>query len=275
MYPELSFSLFGTSYTIFSYDLFAVLAILSVITLTPLSFLRAKKPFFKGLALSCVLLIIFVVGSRLLNYFINPIQYGDNFALTTIDFKGFSLYGGLILSGLALPFVSKAFGIKSLEAADRLTLPCGIAFILSRMGCFLNGCCAGKSTKSILGVTFPLRKAEKLIIDKLPFSFGFDQIRVYPTQLFELIIAALGLFLIPTLSKRFGLKTGSTAILYAMWFTAMRLGVLPLRSLPYAPFVVDVFYPVIYVTIILFCLALFCKINLKTKSPNDKTKMPE
>lgn len=262
MHPEFLLSISGSAYTVRAYDAFSILAMLSVMLLAP-PLLRCKG--FKtgmSLAITAVLLVAFLVGARLLNYAANPMQYGGLLKAWSWSFAGFSLYGGLVAAGLVLLILSSVFRCRMWAAADALVLPAGMAFSLAKIGCFLNGCCAGKATDSVLGVTFPAEIKETELLGRLLwFTDKAETIQVWPTQLFELGLALLGLSVILPLVRRLNLAEGSAALMYAIWFTAARWMVLPFRLLPYSLFITEVFYPVLYGTIILVCGVLLHRRN--------------
>jgi phosphatidylglycerol:prolipoprotein diacylglycerol transferase len=269
MHPELLFSVFGVSYTVRSYDAFAVLAMISVLLLAPPLLWRAGLKTFKGLLFTVILLAVFLAGARLLNRAVNPLQYGDLLPVWSGSFTGFSLYGGLMAGGFLLPVLSYAFRCRLWAAADALVLPAGVAFALARIGCFLNGCCMGKATDSVLGITFPVTESETELLGRLLwFVDGPEVVSVWPVQLFELTLALLGLAIVMPLSRKLRLAEGSAALMYAMWFSTARWAVLPLRSLPYSQFITDLFYPMLYCAIIVACgWMLYCRNNKRTFRP--------
>ncbi|HOO29255.1 MAG TPA: hypothetical protein PLU43_12385, partial [Lachnospiraceae bacterium] len=75
---------------------------------------------------------------------------------------------------------------------------------------------------------------------------------VYPTKLFEASLALIGLIPIIRiyLFRKKRIQKGVCFLLYAVWFSAMRLAVLPLRSFPYEAVITHVFYPALYLTVI-------------------------
>lgn len=59
-----------------------------------------------------------------------------------------SLMGGLV-AGVLILALYVGLGKRSLSRlADCFLLPAGMAIILLKLSCFLNGCCCGKSTDS-------------------------------------------------------------------------------------------------------------------------------
>ncbi len=80
---------------------------------------------------------------------------------------------------------------------------------------------------------------------------------VHLTQLYELLLALLGIPLCLFIVKKSRAKTGGLFFLYAVWFCTMRLIVHPLRDLPYSLLVREVIYPVLYYVLIVFGIFLF------------------
>jgi phosphatidylglycerol:prolipoprotein diacylglycerol transferase len=68
---------------------------------------------------------------------------------------GMVFYGGLVGGGLAvLAYVLvRRLPVPQVADAAALALPLGSA--IGRVGCFLNGCCGGRETAGLFGVTFP------------------------------------------------------------------------------------------------------------------------
>lgn len=115
-------------------------------------------------------------------------------------------YGQLIRMGtgrrtaasfMALYISSYRLKADFLELMDRLIFSFLLSYFIMKIGCFLNGCCYGKMTKSAFSVPLPLR--EQATLDASPLIsqfFGSPELRVYPAQLMEasaaiLIIAAV------------------------------------------------------------------------------------
>jgi len=153
-----------------------------------------------------------------------------------------------------------------LPLLDAIVVPAALAFALARVGCFLNGCCYGVFTDSVWGMEFPVKGGAQETLNSL---FPFIGISIpasrYPTQLFELVLALLGL--VPTLIFGRRLKDGSMFLLYGAWFSAMRLAILPLRSLPYDDIVTNAVYPALYLTLTALGIAALVLLNKKGVKP--------
>jgi phosphatidylglycerol:prolipoprotein diacylglycerol transferase len=136
--------------------------------------------------------------------------------------SGFVLYGGLILGfvgGVVYGFIRKR---PILLHADIVapSILLGIAF--GRIGCFLNGCCFGKTTEFFLGVPYPRDTPpyNKQLQDK---AIDFDWTWSKPVHAVQLYEAAAMIALFFVLSKLWqknpkpGIVITLTGLAYAVW----------------------------------------------------------
>jgi phosphatidylglycerol:prolipoprotein diacylglycerol transferase len=164
--------------------------------------------------LALLTLIMVVVGARLL-YVIFHWQEFNHDLIGIIAFwrgglGGLMFFGGLILAlvvGLLYARHEKMPILKLLDAiAPALVLGEG----LTRIGCFLNGCCFGKPTHSFLGILFPRYS---------PAGYTFH-VPIQPTQLYSSLAGFIlfGLALILERKHwRDGLLFGIIMIFYALF----------------------------------------------------------
>lgn len=256
MRPEIVFDLFGMSFVIKSYALFSLLgALVGIAAALPL-LKREGLPIRRALVLLLAMAAAFLVGARLFNYAINPAAYGGSLHVFTLRLAGLSIYGGILGALGALLLYSLLARVSAWRLLDAFVLPAGLAFALARVGCYFNGCCAGVATNSRWGVAFPMSAGETELISSLFALIGTSNPKIYlfPTQLFELTLALLGLVPILWFHFRQRLPYGAAFLLYGMWFSGMRLAILPLRSLPYPSIVSHIFYPVFYILLIIIGL---------------------
>lgn len=268
MHPQLVFDLFGMSFTVKSYALFSISgALIGIATALPL-LKREGLSIRRALLLSLALAAVFLIGARLFNYAINAAAYGGSLHIYTIRLAGLSVYGGILSALCALLLYARLARAPAWRLLDALVLPAGLAFALARVGCYLNGCCGGVATNSHWGVAFPMPAGELELLSGL-FSLighGNPQIYFFPTQLFELSLALLGLIPILWLYLRQRLPHGAAFLFYGIWFSVMRLAMLPLRSLPYATAIVHIFYPIFYVLLITAGLVALWLLYQKNRS---------
>ena len=251
--------------TVSSYRLFAVLAVIfGVIALTLLLY-RKKISIWKVIALIIPLLVFFFVGARLFNLFLNPNAY-ETVSVFKLEFVGLSIFGGFIGAIFAVILWCIIFRIPVWNTLDLCIIPAAGSFAIARIGCFLNGCCSGKFSDSIFAVVYP----------RFINSTGLESYPVLPTQLFELILALV--VIIPALivlKKKKVFPNGSAFLIYASLFCAMRLIILPLRRLPYEPWIKLYFYPAFYIILIITLLTIFSiryYMKVKGKAENNEMK---
>lgn len=246
MHPDIHLSFFGADIILKSYAVFTALGALAAAALAIPLLRRAGLPVRRSIVLLALLAFSFLVGARLLNYLVNPNAYGGGLRLWTLRLVGFSLYGG-VAGALAALFVWVWLTRTGpWRVLDALTPPFAAAFAFARGGCYLNGCCCGIATDSVLGVVFPSKLPDESVFSGVFELFGTPRIAVYPTQLFELALALLGLIPALVVHIRGKSSPGTMFLLYAVLFSAMRLAILPLRSLPYPDIVTKLVYPLMY-----------------------------
>lgn len=246
--------------TVGTYSLMAVIAAVTcaVMSLRPL---RRCGLSLAGVAvLLSAMCIAFIVGARLWNVAVNPDSYDDTRPWYTLRMTGFSMYGGIAGAFIVILFAAGITRIRLVKIADALTIPGAVAFSIARIGCFLNGCCAGKNTDLPWGVRYP-SSAESV----LPSMITVNTYAVHPTQLYELILALIGIPLCLWLVKRFRAGDGGRFFIYGVWFSTMRLAILPLRSLPYSLLINNLIYPLIYYVLIVIGVFFFVWSCIKSR----------
>jgi phosphatidylglycerol:prolipoprotein diacylglycerol transferase len=88
---------------------------------------------------------------------------------------GLTLYGGIILATLTVWYMTRRRGIPFLVVADIFSPGVMLGIGLTRLGCFMAGCCFGRPTDCGCGVTFPT---------DAPASLQYGPVPVHPTQLY-------------------------------------------------------------------------------------------
>jgi phosphatidylglycerol---prolipoprotein diacylglyceryl transferase len=261
MHPILArFTIGGAEVVLRAYPVFYVLAGVVAIALATLVASRRGIPWTRALLVFGVSLAIGVAGARLLDLGANWGYYAeDTSRIYSPGFRGFSLYGGLILAlaaGVVLARLVKADLWRLADCAVP-SLVAGIA--LMRTGCFLNGCCFGTVTSLPWGVTFPTGSSawalQILSGESSLFDFAAQPKPVHPTELYEIIAAAvfgaLAMWLLlrhrSTPLRR--TPAGVSFLVFALGFTLFRLAddflraTLPTYSRP------NWLYPVLYALI--------------------------
>lgn len=88
---------------------------------------------------------------------------------------GLTLYGGIILSTITVWWMARRRGIPFLVMADIFSPGVILGIGITRIGCFMAGCCYGLPTDHACGVQFPVGA---------PAWRLFGDVAVHPTQLY-------------------------------------------------------------------------------------------
>jgi phosphatidylglycerol:prolipoprotein diacylglycerol transferase len=139
-----------------------------------------------------------IIGAKIL-YIINDWGYysahpGDIFSLSTLQAGGvFS--GGLIGAFAAAIWFVRKYHMPALATCDAFAPGLALGHAIGRLGCFAAGCCYGKATTAIWGVTFNNPLALELVGTPL-------HEKLQPTQLFEFGVELANFFLLTWMLKR-------------------------------------------------------------------------
>ena len=195
--------------------------------------------------------VLAVIGARLLNVVLNPDVYKKGFSVFSISYRQLSLMGGLILGLLGILLFCAIWKKDPRKILDAFTIPCATGIVILKIGCFLNGCCAGKKTDLPWGMVFPGNDAQMKAQDILRLFYS-GPVKVHPTQLYEILGALIALTLALLLQKKAG--PGGMAAVFAGTFSIARWIVLPYRVLSYPKYIIHIVYPILYGMITLLCL---------------------
>ncbi|MDO4648364.1 MAG: prolipoprotein diacylglyceryl transferase [Eubacteriales bacterium] len=137
------------------------------------------------------------------NFLRNPMVYLGNPA------DGFVVFGGIIggiLCGLVYCKIRK---MEFLDYFDLAMPSIALAQGFGRLGCFLAGCCYGKTTDSLLAVTF--HESE----------FAPNGVPLIPTQIYSSLLDFCHFFLLVYLAKKVK-KSGQVAACYLIFYSLGR-----------------------------------------------------
>ncbi len=174
---------------------------------------RAKK---RGVSpetiydMSVILILSAVIGSRGL-YILTHLDHFrgivDIFALWQ---GGATYYGGMVLALAGAVIYLRIKKISFLKVADVCSPSIGLGIFLTRIGCFLSGCCFGAPTKSPTGVVFPAA---------CPAGYIYPGAHIHPTQLYSSFYGLVILILLLLIDRKKpydGFTFGSLCILYGV-----------------------------------------------------------
>lgn len=140
-----------------------------------------KKDLIFGLAFTCI--ISGIAGAKLLHYIVDIKYYLADPSRFLQFGSGFVVYGGIISGVICGYLYCRHYKLDFATYFDLIMPSVALAQAFGRIGCFLAGCCYGKQTSSIIGVTFSHS------------PFAPNNIKLIPTQL----ISSISLFVLTLL----------------------------------------------------------------------------
>jgi len=153
---------------------------------------RDGKPFETYLVFAYLMIFGGVIGARLSYALLHWSDFSDNllaifnpFHSGQFGIAGLNLYGGILLAIGASIVYARLKKLSVLEVFDYFAPTVGLGIGISRIGCFLNGCCFGTPTDLPWGVGFP--------IGSIPY-YVFGTQHLHPAQIYSSLYG-LGLFL--------------------------------------------------------------------------------
>lgn len=151
-----------------------------------------------------------VIGGKLFVIFEDPGFYFLNPG-KLLSGNGFVFYGSLLLTIPVMLWYFRKIKVPVLGMLDVMAIVTCIVHGFGRIGCFMAGCCYGKPTDSIFGVTFtnPVCQAEPL------------NTPLYPTQFYEAILI-FGLMVILLGFKNKKQFDGQLFLIYLMVYATGR-----------------------------------------------------
>jgi len=133
---------------------------------------------------------------------INPMAVEGQFGIA-----GMNLYGGIVLAVIVGIWYLYRRGLSIFDHSDAVVVVLALGIFISRIGCFLNGCCFGTPTDTFLGVVFPADS---------PAGWTYPGIHIHPAQLYASAFG-LGLFFLLRWINRHRGFSGQT---FALFFIA-------------------------------------------------------
>ncbi|MCK4237101.1 MAG: prolipoprotein diacylglyceryl transferase [Candidatus Krumholzibacteria bacterium] len=136
--------------------------------------------------LCIVIIIAAVIGSRCLYIFSHRDHFNNILDIIALWQGGATLYGGFILAIAGAVIFVRLKGLSFFRLADICSPSMALGIFITRIGCFMSGCCFGLPTKCPIGVVFPPNS---------PAGYTFPGVHIHPTQLYSslygLVIFAL------------------------------------------------------------------------------------
>lgn len=201
-----------------------------------------------------------LVGARLGHVALNPGLYAEQpDRLIAPEPSGFALYGGLLAAAVVGAVVARVLRLDSRRTADAIVLPVGLGIAVTRLGCFLNGCCFGEPTSAPWAITFPSGSPAHLSqLASGAVGFLASPLPVHPTQLYE-ATAALGAAVLASLLLRRA-RPGMAFLAFVAAFSAFRWFDMGFRVPAVTLTAPAWFYPALYGALVVWALGMTVRV---------------
>jgi len=110
-----------------------------------------------------------------------------------VGIEGLTMLGGVLLALATIIIYCRIKKIPLLRLWDVIAPVFGLGIFLTRIGCFLNGCCFGKPCDLPWGVVFPVVS---------PAGYLFQGVHIHPTQLYSSLYGLLIMVVILLLDRK-------------------------------------------------------------------------
>jgi len=176
-------------------------------------------------------LISSIVGARLFYILFHLHEYlAEPKAIYQFWHGGLIFYGGLAGGVAATVIFFKAKRIPLWLGTDVVAPQVALGYAITRLGCFLNGCCFGSPTRLPWGVTFPDNCGAGHYAFGLSFTGLYElPIRLHPTQLYA-TAASLAIFVVLLLVWRRRRFDGQVFWTYLLLYPLYRFAVEFIRA---------------------------------------------
>lgn len=201
-----------------SYGIMLAIAFLIGILWARKRAVKAGIPPEQVIDLSFIVLIASVIGSRFFYVIYHLDEFSDNllniinpFQGGTVGIAGLSMMGGVLLALISAVIFFAVKRINPWPLCDAMMPMFALGLGITRVGCFLNGCCYGLPAHDHFGLVFPMDS---------PAGFHYPGIPIIPTQIYS-AAAGIVILVIVLISEKFKKFDGHsfwiTIGLYSIW----------------------------------------------------------
>jgi len=163
--------------------------------------------------LAFVVLFSAILGARIFYILSHLKEYAhDPLGVLRVWEGGLSMYGGVILSVIIGTWFLKKNRLPVWRMADYIALAMALGLFLTRIGCFLNGCCFGKPSSLPWAICFPSDSVA---------GIQFPGEKIHPTQIYESLLG-LSLFFLLLIFHRFKRFDGFFFWLFILLYSLFR-----------------------------------------------------
>lgn len=158
-------------------------------------------------------LVSSILGVRLFYVATHASEFDPWYRALFIWDGGLTLYGGILAAMAAVWWMCRRRRLRFLDIADILSPGLALGIGLTRIGCYLAGCCFGKPTTCALGVHFPA---------DAPATRAWGASAVHPTQLYA-SVAGFAIFGLLLWAERLPCGRGATFGRFLMLYGGARI----------------------------------------------------
>jgi len=164
--------------------------------------------------LGMYIIIFSIIGARLF-YILTDYKYFTRHPLEifVINKGGLVFFGGLAGAVISAWVVVKKRKLSAVKVADLFMIYLPLGQAVGRIGCYLNGCCYGVPTDSMLGVKFPIDSF-------VSCHYGASQL-VHPAQLYS-SAADLFIYMILRVRAQYQKYDGQIVLYYMLLYGGAR-----------------------------------------------------
>lgn len=166
------------------------------------------------LDLCFAVLLSSLAGVRLFYVLAHPGDFQPWYRVFFIWEGGLVLYGGILLATATVWWLCRRRGVPFLVMADVMAPAVALGIGLTRIGCFLNGCCFGVPTHLPWGVRFPSGSAAAHV---------FGHAHIHPVQIYS-SLAGFAVFALLLLGERRPGPAGRTFARFLALYGVTRFG---------------------------------------------------
>jgi phosphatidylglycerol:prolipoprotein diacylglycerol transferase len=175
------------------------------------------------LDLSVYVIIAGVVGARLLYVVFHLEEYDSFVDVFALWQGGATLYGGLLLAIFVSYVFAKKRDVDFMLIADVVAPSLASGIMITRVGCYLSGCCYGSPTSLPWGVVFPPASPAGAFQRALEAG-GAALPHLHPAQLYD-SLNGLVMLLILLLGQKKLVKRGATFGAFLVLYGILRFSV--------------------------------------------------
>jgi len=174
------------SFPVYSYGVMLFLAFMAAVFVARSELNRRGLDGSSIYLIAAVAAITGVIGARIFYVLGNLDTFSGNWGqIFDINMRGLVFYGGLALAVPSCLLLIRYLKLPLGAVSDAIGLAIPLSLAIARVGCFLNGCCGGKTSGLPWAVTFP-----------------GSPVAVHPTQIYEMILDLLAFLFLLWVRKR-------------------------------------------------------------------------